>query len=438
MANKTFLIKTLVEYEPTSDQSLPARGLRLSFGDVVAVIDANDNNWWRACPIDVVIREDDSYEVTMLRGKSGLIPSSRRFKRKLLKKLIRKVKWNEEDLEHKMHFAPFPHEYLSEQEYNERMKQKSKRKKNEIDEDNDNSNLYHTSQKFGSYKNMTAERESRVMSAIAYQDVDKPLLTNIDSTNSNSNQNNNINNGDQIHNARSNTSINTLYSSGLSLGIDPKMLENKRAYEIVEASLTQLSPRPVMILGLLRDKLHSALINHDQDKFAFVVPHTTRAKRDKEINGQDYHFISRSEMQHRIDNKEFIEAGVYRDNLYGTSVQAVRDIANENKFALLDVSGGAINNLISHDIDPIVILIKLQNSQWLLDANPPFAATEQEADLIFTKELQIEEIYREHCTWLITVSNLDSIEDITREVLRVVEKQTPIVWKKSKEPIENL
>lgn len=85
MANKTFLIKTLVEYEPTSDQSLPARGLRLSFGDVVAVIDANDNNWWRACPIDVVIREDDSYEVTMLRGKSGLIPSSRRFKRKLLR-----------------------------------------------------------------------------------------------------------------------------------------------------------------------------------------------------------------------------------------------------------------------------------------------------------------------------------------------------------------
>ena len=75
-----------------------------------------------------------------------------------------------------MHLAPFPHEYLSEQEYNERMKQKSKRKKNEIDEDNDNSNLYHTSQKFGSYKNMTAERESRVMSAIAYQDVDKPLL----------------------------------------------------------------------------------------------------------------------------------------------------------------------------------------------------------------------------------------------------------------------
>lgn len=432
-SNKPFLIRSLVHYSADHDQSIPARGLNLRFGQVVAVIDANDNNWWRACPIEVRVN-DENMEINMLRDQSGLIPSQRRFKRKLLKKMIRKVKWNEDDLEEKVTFAPFPHEYLEESEYNERMKQKEKKKRNkELDD-----NLYTTSNKFGSYKNMASENQSRLLnSAIAYQSLEKPLLSsrnvdNQDSIDSKNSSNSNTNNNNEMNNARSNSSINTLYNSGIGLGIDSKILENKKAYEYVEAGYTQLTPRPVMILGLLRDKLHSDLIFRDPEKFAFVVPHTTRPQRPNEINGQDYHFITKEEMQQRIDQKEFIEAGVYKVNLYGTSVQAVRDIANDNKYALLDVSGGAIHNLISHDIDPIVILIKLQQSNWLLDAK--FASSEHEAEKLFAKEKTTEEIFLEHCTSLIPVSDIDTLDDITQQVLEVVQNETAIVWKKVKDP----
>ena len=55
---------------------------------------------------------------------------------------------------------------------------------------------------------------------------------------------------------------------------------------------------------------------------------TTRSQRENEVHGVDYHFVtSREQMEQDIQNHKFIEAGQYQNNLYGTSVQAVNDIA---------------------------------------------------------------------------------------------------------------
>lgn len=57
---------------------------------------------------------------------------------------------------------------------------------------------------------------------------------------------------------------------------------------------------------------------------------TTRAKRDYEVDGRDYHFVaSREQMERDIQNHLFIEAGQYNDNLYGTSVASVREVAEK-------------------------------------------------------------------------------------------------------------
>ena len=55
---------------------------------------------------------------------------------------------------------------------------------------------------------------------------------------------------------------------------------------------------------------------------------TTRPPNEGEVDGREYHFVrSREEMERDIQNQLFVEAGQYNDNLYGTSIQAVRDIA---------------------------------------------------------------------------------------------------------------
>lgn len=55
---------------------------------------------------------------------------------------------------------------------------------------------------------------------------------------------------------------------------------------------------------------------------------TTRPRRDNEVDGQDYHFVvSREQMEKDIQDNKFIEAGQFNDNLYGTSIQSVRAVA---------------------------------------------------------------------------------------------------------------
>lgn len=63
---------------------------------------------------------------------------------------------------------------------------------------------------------------------------------------------------------------------------------------------------------------------------------TTRPKRGYEVDGRDYHFVaSREQMERDIQNHLFIEAGQYNDNLYGTSVASVRQVAEKVSYLKL-------------------------------------------------------------------------------------------------------
>lgn len=67
-----------------------------------------------------------------------------------------------------------------------------------------------------------------------------------------------------------------------------------------------------------------AIIDH------LLFTDTTRSKREYEVDGRDYHFVaSREQMEKDIQNHLFIEAGQYNDNLYGTSVASVREVAEK-------------------------------------------------------------------------------------------------------------
>lgn len=82
---------------------------------------------------------------------------------------------------------------------------------------------------------------------------------------------------------------------------------------------------------------------------------TTRPRRDYEVDGRDYHFVaSREQMERDIQNHLFIEAGQYNDNLYGTSVASVREVAekvhfcNNNTFISSNIA--SYNLLVNHVI----------------------------------------------------------------------------------------
>lgn len=70
-----------------------------------------------------------------------------------------------------------------------------------------------------------------------------------------------------------------------------------------------------------------------QTSICTIFLDTTRSRRDYEEDSRDYHFVeSREQMERDIQNHLFIEAGQYNDNLYGTSVASVKEVAEKVGF----------------------------------------------------------------------------------------------------------
>ncbi|KAL7847656.1 hypothetical protein AOLI_G00223740 [Acnodon oligacanthus] len=166
--------------------------------------------------------------------------------------------------------------------------------------------------------------------------------------------------------------------------------------------------RPVIILGPMKDRINDDLISEFPDKFGSCVPHTTRAKRDYEVDGRDYHFVtSREQMEKDIQEHKFIEAGQYNDNLYGTSVQSVKYVAERGKHCILDVSGNAIKRLQVAQLYPIAIFIKPRSIESLMEMNKRL--TEEQAKKTYDRAMKLEQEFGEYFTALVQA---DTLEDI--------------------------
>nr|XP_040036159.1 disks large homolog 2 isoform X24 [Gasterosteus aculeatus aculeatus] len=190
--------------------------------------------------------------------------------------------------------------------------------------------------------------------------------------------------------------------------------------------------RPVIILGPMKDRINDDLISEFPDKFGSCVPHTTRQKRDYEVDGRDYHFVSsREQMENDIQEHKFIEAGQYNDNLYGTSVQSVKYVAERGKHCILDVSGNAIKRLQVAQLHPVAIFIKPKSIDSLMDMNKRL--TEEQAMKTFDRAMKLEQEFGELFTALVQGDNL---EDIYSHCKRVIEEHSgPFIWIPSKEKL---
>ncbi|XP_074527535.1 disks large homolog 2 isoform X10 [Halichoeres trimaculatus] len=190
--------------------------------------------------------------------------------------------------------------------------------------------------------------------------------------------------------------------------------------------------RPIIILGPMKDRINDDLISEFPDKFGSCVPHTTRPRRDYEVDGRDYHFVnSREQMERDIQEHKFIEAGQYNDNLYGTSVQSVKYVAERGKHCILDVSGNAIKRLQVAQLYPIAIFIKPKSIDSLMNMNKRL--TEDQARKTFDRAMKLEQEFGEFFTALVQG---DTLEDIYNYCKQVIEEHSgPYIWIPSKEKL---
>uniref|UniRef100_A0A4W5N5J9 MAGUK p55 scaffold protein 3 n=1 Tax=Hucho hucho TaxID=62062 RepID=A0A4W5N5J9_9TELE len=120
-------------------------------------------------------------------------------------------------------------------------------------------------------------------------------------------------------------------------------------------------PRLVVMIGSLGariNELKQKVIAENPRRYAVAVPHTTRPKKPHEKEGVEYHFVTKQAFDADALSNKFIEHGEYRENQYGTSIEAIRSVQAKNKMCLVDVQPEALKTLRTSEFKPYVIFVK--------------------------------------------------------------------------------
>ncbi|XP_070406827.1 disks large homolog 3 isoform X5 [Nothobranchius furzeri] len=331
---RSLYVRALFEYDRTRDSCLPSQGLSFTYGNILHVINASDDEWWQA---RLVTPHGESEQI-------GVIPSKKRVEKKERARL-KTVKFH------------------------------------------------------GRTGMIESNRDFPGLSDDFYGSKSLKCLTS-----------------------------NTSDSESSSKGQEDTIL----SYEPVIRQEIHYT-RPVIILGPMKDRVNDDLISEFPHKFGSCVPHTTRPRRENEIDGQDYHFVgSREQMEKDIQDNKFIEAGQFNENLYGTSILSVRTVAErQRKHCILDVSGNAIKRLQQAQLYPIAIFIKPKSIEALMEMNK--RQTYEQATKVFDKAVKLEQDFGEYFTAIV---QCDSLEEIYNKIKEIIEEQSgPYIWIPSSEKL---
>uniref|UniRef100_A0A8C3QUT1 Discs large MAGUK scaffold protein 3 n=1 Tax=Cyanoderma ruficeps TaxID=181631 RepID=A0A8C3QUT1_9PASS len=326
---RSLYVRALFDYDRTRDSCLPSQGLSFSYGDILHVVNASDDEWWQA---RLVTPHGESEQI-------GVIPSKKRVEKK------------------------------------ERARLKTV--------------------KFHARTGMIESNR------------DFPGLS------------------DDYYGAKNLSKLNSDAHCSLSVA--------GGAWGVAGLSRGRFHyARPVIILGPTKDRINDDLISEFPHKFGSCVPHTTRPRRENEVDGQDYHFVvSREQMEKDIQDNKFIEAGQFNDNLYGTSIQSVRAVAERGKHCILDVSGNAIKRLRQAQLYPIAIFIKPKSIEALMEMNR--RQTYEQANKVFDKAMKLEQEFGEYFTAIVQG---DSLEEIYSKIKQIIEDQSGhYIWVPSPEKL---
>jgi guanylate kinase len=87
------------------------------------------------------------------------------------------------------------------------------------------------------------------------------------------------------------------------------------------------------------------------------VSATTRAPREGEENGRDYHFLTPEEFEQRVEEKDFLEFATYSGNRYGTLRSEVERCLDTGKSVVLEIEVQGAQQVRAAKPDSVQIFI---------------------------------------------------------------------------------
>lgn len=173
----------------------------------------------------------------------------------------------------------------------------------------------------------------------------------------------------------------------------------------------------------------SSLINkifNDIGSTYFSISTTTRPKREGEIDGVHYHFVSQEEFQREIDEEMFLEYAVVHGNYYGTSLGPVKKALKEGRLVIfdIDVQGhDAVQNRLS-DITTSVFI----TTPTLRELKQRLVHRSTDSDDIIKKRLEMatREVQRiSEYDFLIVNDDLETAAEVLISIAKAARMKIP-------------
>ncbi|CAL8342416.1 unnamed protein product [Arctogadus glacialis] len=194
----------------------------------------------------------------------------------------------------------------------------------------------------------------------------------------------------------------------------------------------QENPRLIVLVGTSGvgvNELRKNLIRMKPSLFKGPIPHTTRPMREGEQTGREYHFVTRELFEYMVCNNRFLEYGLCRGHLYGTSSDAIREVLRKGRICIIDAEPHSLHALRSRKLKPYVIFIRpperdvlrltRQHARILTSCCSCRAYTEEDYEELEEASGLMEMKYRQ--LFDRTVEN-GRLEEATAELLSVIQE----------------
>lgn len=116
---------------------------------------------------------------------------------------------------------------------------------------------------------------------------------------------------------------------------------------------------------------------------------TTRMARPDEVDGVNYHFLTRAQFEKQIEQNAFLEWAKYGDHFYGTPKSEILAARQEGKDTILEIEVNGALQVQKQDLTPArsVLIFLIPASFAILEKRLRGRETESEAEL--TNRLEI-------------------------------------------------
>lgn len=147
---------------------------------------------------------------------------------------------------------------------------------------------------------------------------------------------------------------------------------------------------------------------------------TTRAPRDSEVDGVDYHFVTIDCFENAIKENKMLEYAKYGSNYYGTPKEAVDRMLSEGKTVVLKIEVQGAGNIRKIYPDSISIFITPPNLT-VLESRLRKRGTETDGDIERRLKIATSELSRVGEYDYIVIN--DKLEDAVNDVKTIIQAE---------------